>query len=334
MLRHDWTGGRGGGDCTIPGPRAERTRRAGDRGGARDRQDDRRPRGGPGRGRAALPGASGAPAAAEADFSFAGLSDLVRSRFDEVRDELPPPQREALEVALLLRDADMPADPRTTAGALLTAVALLGRRGPLVILVDDVQWLDLASRRAVQYLARRMPHGSGWSSRVAASPLRMAIDLEGALPPGDVERLVLRPLSLAALHQLISSRLQLQLSRPMLVRIAEASDGNPFFALELAGAIAREGTQPGPGDRLPVPRSLHELLRARMDRLSPAGADRGDGRGGALAPERRDAGRSLRIGSRGRRRAARGRGGRHPRRRTAASWRSRIPCLPLPSTAR
>ena len=152
------------------------------------------------------------PAAAEADFSYAGLSDLVRSRFDEVRDELPPPQREALEVALLLRDADLPADPRTTAGALLTAVALLGRRGPLVILIDDVQWLDLASRRAVQYLARRMPHGVGMvvASRSESAP--MAIELEGALPPGDVERLVLRPLSLAALHQLISARLQLQLS--------------------------------------------------------------------------------------------------------------------------
>ena len=97
----------------------------------------------------------------------------------------------------------------------------------------------------------------------------MAIDLEGALPTGDVERLVLRPLSLSALHQLISSRLQLQLPRPMLVRVAEAAAGNPMYALELAGAIAREGTQPGPGDRLPVPRSLHELLRARVDRLSP-----------------------------------------------------------------
>ena len=208
------------------------------------------------------------PAAAEVDFSFAGLSDLVRSRYDEVRDELPAPQRAALEVALLLGDADMPADPRTTAGALLTAVTLLGRGGPMVILIDDVQWLDLASRRAIQYLARRMPQGVGMVVASRSESLPMAIDLGAALPAGDVERLVLRPLSLAALHQLISSRLQLQLPRPMLVRIAETSDGNPLYALELAGAIARQGTQPGPGDRLPVPRSLHELLRDRVERLS------------------------------------------------------------------
>ena len=209
------------------------------------------------------------PAAAEVDFSFAGLSDLVRSRFDEVRDELPAPQRVALEVALLLGDADLPADPRTTAAALLTAVTLLGRGGPLVILIDDVQWLDLASRRAIQYLARRMPQGVGMVVASRSQSLPMAIDLGAALPAGDVERLVLRPLSLAALHELISSRLQLQLPRPMLVRIAETSDGNPMYALELAGAIARQGTQPGPGDRLPVPPSLHELLRDRVERLSP-----------------------------------------------------------------
>ena len=60
------------------------------------------------------------PAEAEADLSFAALGDLVGGVFDEVSDALPPPQRQALEVALLLREADAPADPRTTASALLT----------------------------------------------------------------------------------------------------------------------------------------------------------------------------------------------------------------------
>ena len=91
------------------------------------------------------------PAEAEADLSFAALGDLVGGVFDEVSDALPPPQRQALEVALLLRDADAPADPRTTASALLTMVTFLSSRDPLVIAIDDAQWMDRASRHALEF---------------------------------------------------------------------------------------------------------------------------------------------------------------------------------------
>ena len=77
-------------------------------------------------------------------------------------------------------------------------------------------------------------------------------------------------MSLAALHQLIRSRLGLNLSRPMLVRVAEVSGGNPYFALEISGALARDHTQPALGDLLPVPRTLQDLLSDRIDRLSTA----------------------------------------------------------------
>ena len=56
----------------------------------------------------------------------------------------------------------------------------------------------------------------------------------------------------------------------MLVRVAEASGGNPYFALEIAGALARDHAQPALGDLLPVPRTLHDLLSDRIDRLSRA----------------------------------------------------------------
>jgi len=84
-----------------------------------------------------------------------------------------------------------------------------------------------------------------------------------------VERLVLGPLSLAALHHLTRSRLGLRLSRPVLVRVAEASGGNPFYALEISDALARGPGLPALGDVLPVPRTLHDLLSDRVDRLSP-----------------------------------------------------------------
>src|SRR5688500_12964543 len=58
------------------------------------------------------------PAETESDLSFAVLGDLVGDRFADVREALPPPQRQALEVALLLREAGEPADPLTIGSAL------------------------------------------------------------------------------------------------------------------------------------------------------------------------------------------------------------------------
>ena len=148
-------------------------------------------------------------------------------------------------------------------------VSFLSSRDPLVIAIDDAQWMDRASRRALEFAARRLPRRAGIivASRTdtgVASPL----DLARAFAPGSLEHLVLGPLSLAALHHLIRTRLGLELSRPLLVRVANASSGNPFYALEISGALARLTALPALGDLLPVPRTLHDLLSDRVDRLS------------------------------------------------------------------
>jgi DNA-binding CsgD family transcriptional regulator len=54
--------------------------------------------------------------------------------------------------------------------------------------------------------------------------------------------------------------------RPLLRRIHENSDGNPFFALEIARSLERDSVSPG--SVLPVPHDLEELLRARIDVLT------------------------------------------------------------------
>ena len=73
--------------------------------------------------------------------------------------------------------------------------------------------------------------------------------------------------SLGALHHLLKERVGLELSRPELARVQEASAGNPFFALELARELVRTGTRPEAGRALRVPESLHELLDGRLARL-------------------------------------------------------------------
>lgn len=211
------------------------------------------------------------PAEAEVELSYAALADLVGSAFDEVSGELPAPQRQALEVALLRCEAMTPADPRTTASGLLGVLRALAAERPLVVALDDAQWLDRASERALEFVCRRLP------PRVGVLVARRSDDGDGAplgldrgLEREALERLVLGPLSLASLHHLIQRELGIRLARPELVRIEAVSGGNPFFALEIARALNRNGGERRLGDPLPVPQSLQELVGERVGRLSDA----------------------------------------------------------------
>ena len=81
---------------------------------------------------------------------FAGLRELLEPVLADV-DALPPNQRRALRAALAL---DEPAG--SDHGTILHALtALAGMLAPVVVAVDDVQWLDASSREAVAFLARR-----------------------------------------------------------------------------------------------------------------------------------------------------------------------------------
>ena len=77
-------------------------------------------------------------------------------------------------------------------------------------------------------------------------------------------------LSLGATHEVLRARLDAAFPRPTLIRLWETSHGNPFFALELARALQRRGGTLAPGEELPIPSDLDELLRARIDGLGAA----------------------------------------------------------------
>src|SRR5437763_6334560 len=83
------------------------------------------------------------------------------------------------------------------------------------------------------------------------------------------------PLSLGALHELLRTRGGDVLARPTLLRVWETSGGNPFFALELVGALQQRGGsgQLDPGAELPVPANLADLVEDRLDRLRAAGTE-------------------------------------------------------------
>ena len=207
------------------------------------------------------------PAESEARLSYAVLADLVEPVFDSTRNKLPPPQERALAATLLRIATAEPADPRTTATAVLSVFSALAHEHPVLVAIDDVQWVDAASLRALEFAARRLPSRVGLllASRTGGDG-RVPLALDRAIAPDGLERIVLGPLSLASLHHVVGDRLGRSFGRPTMARIAEASGGNPFFAVEIARALADDSS--GGRGPLPVPESVRKLASERVGGLS------------------------------------------------------------------
>jgi DNA-binding CsgD family transcriptional regulator len=208
------------------------------------------------------------PGEAEANFSFAVLGDLLADLPDEVLAALPPPQREAIEVALLLRAAE---GERSYANAVavgfLSILRTLAEAQPVLIAIDDVQWTDRPSAGAIEYAARRLASTPVRFLFANRSGIALPFDLTRPEHAGHLRRVDLGPLSLGALGRVLTIRLGRTLPRPVVSRIYAESGGNPFFGLELAGALIRRGLTDLPADRLPMPAHLGELVRERLELL-------------------------------------------------------------------
>jgi ATP/maltotriose-dependent transcriptional regulator MalT len=240
-------------------------------------------------------------AGAEIQLGLATLADLLEPRLDGVLGELPAPQRRALEIALLLRDDDGAApDQRATSAGTLNALRALARDRPVLVAIDDAQWLDASSAEIIAFALRRLhaepvalltawrtgsaavgtagPTSAAAPERAvrqsAANPRSIAL-----APDRPAARIEVGPLSLGALNRLLRTRTVLEFNRRTLQRIHETSGGNPFFALELARALEREqgsaraGGEAGGevGDTpLPLSSSLSDLVADRIVSLEPA----------------------------------------------------------------
>lgn len=211
---------------------------------------------------------SGRPAESEAKLSFAGLADLLE-KAGEVIDGLPEPQRHALEVALLRAEpGGAPPDPHAVSAAVLSTLRQTAARRPVLIALDDVQWLDHATARALEFAARRLEEERvGLLLSVRETGRALPLDLSHGFSKERTTRLALEPLSPDALGELLRVRLGATLPRPTLKRLHEISGGNPFYALEIAAAELR-GEQGVTGQALPIPKSLRQdLVRDRLRTL-------------------------------------------------------------------
>jgi len=213
------------------------------------------------------------PVPSEARLPQVGLTDLLRPVPARVFEGIPAPQRRPLEVALLREEAgDGNLEPRAVGTGLMALLDALADAAPLLLAVDDAQWLDPASAGSLSFALRRL--------RRRRVLLLMAVRIEG--PPGQrtgaiaalaaslgsqaLSRLPVGPLSVASTHQMFRQVLGASFPRPVLVRIHRAAAGNPFYALEIAREVRRVGV-PDPGRPLPVPRDHRDLALLRLRRL-------------------------------------------------------------------
>ena len=213
------------------------------------------------------------PAASEVKLSYATITDLVDAVFDETRAR---PAARAGIALWLLRSCDRRRTSPHSPARRRPRSWVSWRRCPRIdrssSLSTTCSGSIPASGTAIAFVARRLPDRCGLllarrgdpGGRSAIRP-RSGVARgrnSSGLPPGTF--------SPAALHHLIAGRFGSAPPRPVLSRIAEACGGNPYFALEIARALGGEWRDLSPGEPLPVPRDLEELVRERISGLSEA----------------------------------------------------------------
>jgi DNA-binding CsgD family transcriptional regulator len=209
------------------------------------------------------------PIQTETPLAFVALGDLLEPVLDEALPHLPPPQARALEVAMLRADAGVrQPDRRALCASVLGVIRSVAASGPVLLAIDDVQWLDRPTARVLEFVIRRLagqPVGVLATSRTGEET---PLDLDWIVPPGQLQRLTVGPLSVGSLQPILRRQLGAVFSRPIIFRIHQASGGNPLFALEIAREIQARGGELRRAEPLPVPDALGDAVRARLAKLS------------------------------------------------------------------
>ncbi|MBW6435306.1 AAA family ATPase [Actinoplanes hulinensis] len=197
------------------------------------------------------------PARGERALAYAGVADLVRQVPAEAVAALAPAPRHAL---IALRQGR---PSRTGVPALARRLVMpellahCARTSPLLLVLDDAQWLDPESAELIGYAMRRRP---GPRVRMLAAERRPGRSRAARLCPAPVAELEVPPLSPDDLTALLEAH---GLPCRAASQLHQASAGNPFLALALGGAVAA-----GPTWRpASLPEPVRELARERLAEL-------------------------------------------------------------------
>src|SRR6478752_490324 len=194
----------------------------------------------------------------EMELPFAALQQLCAPILDR-SERLPAPQRDALNVAFGLSAGQAP-NPFLVGLAALGLLSEASEQRPLLCVVDDSQWLDRASARALAFVARRL-----LAENIAfVFTAREVGDALAGLPELRVE-----PLGHRDARTLLESVLPARLDEDVLDRVVLETHGNPLALLELPRGLTPIELAGGFGlpAAAPLSASIEESFTRRLSRL-------------------------------------------------------------------
>jgi DNA-binding CsgD family transcriptional regulator len=203
---------------------------------------------------------------AEHHLPFAALGQLVQPILDRATD-LPPGHRAALLAALGLAGKEGTPEQLFIALAVLELVGDVSARTPVVLAVDDLQWVDTPSRDVIDFVARRLD---------AEPTVMLLASRTGRTNPASYPAAV--SISLAGLSS-ESSHVLLRRHAPDLApadaaQVLSIADGNPLALLELPVSLGPSGSGSGPLRRaagsVPLTSELERAFADRVDELDPS----------------------------------------------------------------
>ena len=197
----------------------------------------------------------------EAELPFSGLLELLRPLLDHL-DEIPSQQAQALRSALGLCEP-RPQDRFTIGAATLSLLAAAAEANPLLVIVDDAQWVDVATCDALIFAVKRLVADSAavlfavreGEERTFDAPALEQLQLQG-LEPEDAERL------LADAGRIVAA--------DVVRRLCDATHGNPLALLEVTSALSSDqlaGSEALP-DPVPAGPTLERAFAWRAEGLS------------------------------------------------------------------
>jgi DNA-binding CsgD family transcriptional regulator len=198
---------------------------------------------------------------AEMELPFAAVQQLC-SPFLYLRERLPRPQHDALEVAFGLRTGPTP-DRFLVGLAVLGLLAEAAEEQALVCAVDDAQWLDSASARTLAFVARRL---------VAEKIALVFATRELGETLSGLPELHVAPLERTDARALLDSVMPVRLDERVLERIVAETRGNPLALLELPRGLSATQLAGGFGLPItaPVSAGIEDRYTRRLAKLPPA----------------------------------------------------------------
>lgn len=197
----------------------------------------------------------------EQSLEFGLVTQLLTRAATIASDDLP-----------LAPPAGASANPFTAGAQLLGMLGALQEGGPVLVALDDVHWLDLASAAALLFALRRLT-GDRLCVLMSTRPGALTGDRSGwARLLKDAEHVELHGLSSGEISLLASTMGRASLSSRSVERLRAHTDGHPLYVKTLLGELGVEALE-SPQAALPAPRSFASAVLARLATLSQAGQD-------------------------------------------------------------